>query len=240
MSSTWNDDRMGPATRDASTGAPGERRASYTAADEVQFRVIGATFLQTIGMFLLFHVGQVGGSNTNMWLGLIYGAMYVAIGLSVLGIKSPSKAVAVFVLPGILLGLIGSTGGGYWAGLWVPAVTPWAFISLDAAGTPSSAPLLPRLLRLILGLAGAWLLLGAAIFWTNPWAYLLVFVPLPLLLLGHYSGRPWRAALDCTAGVALLVLLIALPEFWLSLEASFAGIAAIAGLALTWLTRSRG
>ncbi|WP_281274781.1 hypothetical protein [Arthrobacter crusticola] len=40
--------------------------------------------------------------------------------------------------------------------------------------------------------------------------------------------------------MALLGLLIALPEFWLSLEASFAGVSAIAGFALTWLTRSRG
>ncbi|WP_159801385.1 hypothetical protein [Arthrobacter zhaoguopingii] len=206
----------------------------------MQFRVVGATFLQTIGMFLLFHIAQVGGPDTNKWLGLIYGATYVAVGLSVLGIKPPLKAVAVFILPGTLLALVGAIGGGYWAGLWVPALTPWAFISIDAAGTGSSAPLLPRLLRLLTGLAGSALLLGLAIFWTNPWAYLLVFLPLPLLLLGHYSHRPWRAALDCTAGVALLVLLIALPEFWLSLEASFAGVSALAGLALTGLTRSRG
>jgi hypothetical protein len=191
-------------------------------------------------MFLLFHVGQVGVPDTNMSLGLIYGATYVAVGLSVLGIKSSPKAVAVFILPGILLALVGATGGGYWAGLWVPALTPWAFISIDAARTGSSPPLLPRLLRLLLGLAGTGLVLALAIFWTNPWAYLLVFLPLPLLLLGHYSHRPWRAALDCAAGVALLVLLIVLPEFWLSLEVSFAGVSAIAGIALTWLTRSRG
>jgi hypothetical protein len=205
----------------------------------VQFRVLGATILQTIGMFLLFHIAQVGGPNTNLWLGLVYGATYAAVGLSVLGIRPPLKAVTIFILPGTLLALVGATGGGYWAGLWVPALTPWAFISVDAAGTESSAPLLPRLLRLLLGMAGAGLLLGLAILWTNPWAYLLVFMPLPLLLVGHYSARPWRAALDCTAGTALLVLLITLPEFWLSLEVSFAGVSAVAGLALTWLTRSR-
>lgn len=82
-------------------------------------------------------------------------------------------------------------------------------------------------------------MIGLALFWPNPIAHLLAFIPWSLLLLDHYAGRPSRAATDCEPGSGLLILLITVPQYWLSPEESVAGISAIGGLGITWLARRR-
>jgi hypothetical protein len=92
---------------------------------------------------------------------------------------------------------------------------------------------------LVFGIILAAPLIGLALFWPNPIAYLLAFMPWGLLLFDHYAHRPRRAATDCVLGAGLLVLLITVPQFWLSTEGSVAGISAITGFGITWLTRRR-
>ncbi|MHA7191948.1 hypothetical protein ACX80N_16815 [Arthrobacter sp. MDT2-16] len=205
----------------------------------MKVRVVGATIVQSIGLLLLMHIGEVGGPATDVWLGLVYGALHLAVGVAVLGFRPYLPAVGMFLLPGSLLALIAALGGGYWAGAWALGLTAWAFLSSEL--TTSSRPhrLVPRLLRLVLGIILAAPLIGLALFWPNPVAYLLAFIPWGLLLLDHYAGRPWRAATDCALGSGLLILLITVPQYWLSPEGSVAGISAISGLGITWLARRR-
>lgn len=232
---------MGPASLHASNGVPRRRSFTSAAAEAVKVRVVGATILQSIGMLLLMHIGEVGGPGTNMRLGVAYGALHLAVGAAVLGFRPSLPAVGVFLLPGSLLALIAALGGGYWAGAWALGLTAWAFLSSEL--TTSSRPyrFLARLLRLVLGIIVAALLSGLALFWPNPIAYLLAFLPWVLLLLDHYARRPWRAATDCALGPGpgLLVLLVTVPQYWLSPEGSVAGISAISGFGITWLTRQR-
>ncbi|WP_394252021.1 hypothetical protein [Arthrobacter pityocampae] len=185
------------------------------------------------------HIGEVGGPATGMRLGVVYGALHLAVGAAVLGFRPPLPAVGMFLLPGSILALIAALGGGYWAGAWALGLTAWAFLSSEL--TTSSRPhrLLARLLRLVLGIILTALLTGLALFWPNPIAYLLAFLPWVLLLIDHYAHRPWRAATDCALGAGLLVLLVTVPQYWLSPEGSVAGISAISGFGITWLTHQR-
>jgi hypothetical protein len=230
---------MGLTSLHASNGVPQGRLLTSTAAEDAKVRVVGATILQSIGVLLLMHVGEVGGPATDVRLGLVYGALHIAVGAAVLGFRPSLPAVSMFLLPGSLLALIAALGGGYWAGAWVFGLTAWAFLSSEL--TTSSRPhcLVPRLLRLVLGIILAAPLIGLSLFWQNPIAYLLAIIPWGLLLLDHYAHRPWRAATDCALGAGLLVLLITVPQFWLSPEGSVAGISAISGFGTTWLTRRR-
>jgi hypothetical protein len=86
-------------------------------------------------------------------------------------------------------------------GAWLLGLTAWAFISDGLAVTFELRRFVTRLLWLGFGIALTAPLLGLAIFWSNPWAYLLAFIPGVLLLLDHYARRPWRAATDCLLGV---------------------------------------
>jgi hypothetical protein len=230
---------MGPAPLHASNGIPQRRLLTSTAAEDVTVRVIGATIIQSIGVLLLMHIGEAGGPATDLRLGLAYGALHIAVGAAVLGFRPSLPAVSMFLLPGSLLALIAALEGGYWAGAWALGLTAWAFLSSELTTNSPPHRLLPRLLRLILGIILAAPLIGLALFWPNPIAYLLAFIPWGMLLLGHYARRPWRAATDCTLGIGLLVLLITVPQFWLSPEGSVAGISAISGFGITWLTRRR-
>ena len=235
----WNDEPMGPVSPHASDEIPQRRSPTSAAAEDVKVRVVGATIIQSIGLLLLMHIGEVGGPASDMRLGLVYGALHIAVGAVVLGFRPSLPAVGMFLLPGSVLALIAGLEGGYWAGAWAFGLAAWAFISSEL--TTSSRPhrLLPRLLKLILGIILAAPLIGLALVWPNPIAYLLAFIPWGLLLLDHYSHRPWRAALDCALGTGLLVLLITVPQYWLSPEGSIAGISAISGFGITWLTHRR-
>lgn len=128
---------------------------------------------------------------------------------------------------------------GYCGGAWAFGLTAWAFLSGEPAMSSRPNRLIPRILRLILGLILTAPLIGRAFFWPNPIAYLLALIPWGLLLLHHYVHRPWRAATDCAPGVGLLVLLITVPHYRLSPEGSIAGISAISGFGITWLTCRR-
>jgi hypothetical protein len=230
---------MGLTSLHASDGIPQRRSPTTAAAEDVKVRIVGATIIQSIGVLLLMHIGEVGGPATDMRLGLVYGALHIAVGAAVLGLRPSLPALGMFLLPGSFLALIAALGGGDWAGAWAFGLTAWAFLSSELATGSSLHRLLPRLLRLILGIILAAPLIGLALFWPNPLAYLLAFIPWGLLLLDHYAHRPWRAATDCALGAGLLVLLITVPQFWLSPEGSVAGISAISGFGITWLTRRR-
>jgi hypothetical protein len=166
-----------------------------------------------------------------------YLATHLAVGLAVLGMRLQVRTLAVFVLPGFLLALVGAFGGGFWAGPWVLVLTAWAFVSSSLSETVPLRLKLRKVLWLLVGVAVGGLFIGLAVYIPNPLAYVLAMIPGVLLLLDRYSHRPWRAALDCSAGLILLALLITLPESWLSLEASCAGLSGLLGFGLTWLTR---
>ena len=230
---------MGSASLDELWNTPRVRPARSAAAEDLKVRVIGATLLQSIGMFLLLYVLQAGGSHMYVRLGLAYTATHVAVGLAVLGVRPQVKSVVVFVSPGILLALVWAAGGGYWAGSWVLCLTAWAFMSNRLSDPVPWSQKLGQACWLLVGVAVGGLFIALAVYVPNPLAYMLAITPGVLLLLNHYSRRPWRAALDCSAGAILLALMITLPEYRLALEASGAGVSALWGLGLTWLTRTR-
>lgn len=230
---------MGSASLDELWDMPRVRPARRAAAEDLKVRVIGAALLQSIGMFLLLYIGDRGGPDTDVRLGLTYAATHVAVGLAVLGVRPQVKSVVVFVSPGILLALVWAAGGGYWAGSWVLCLTAWAFISSRLSDRIPWSQKLGQACWLVTGVVVGGLFIALAVYVTNPLAYMLAITPGVLLLLHHYSRRPWRAALDCSAGSILLTLMITLPEYRLALEASGAGVSALWSLGLTWLTRTR-
>lgn len=94
-------------------------------------RVVGATTIQSIGVLLLMHIGEVGGPATDVWLGLVYSALHIAVGAAVLVFRPSLPAVGMFLLPGSLLALIAALGGGYRAGAWALGLTARAFLSSE-------------------------------------------------------------------------------------------------------------